>query len=343
MDIRLDLVPLLRCTYLDLFVRTFTELGKDVASDLSRARLPVELPECQGAYIPALPTLAFVASTVQRQGIADFGCQAGARLTLGDLDEVVLRELNKATTLGDALNSYCSLAGREQSHVLCHITKQAGGQALISGTATLGPDPEQYQYSEWLLIMSLMAIIRHAAGSDWRPSQIAFQSQPALGASVWKAFPGTRFLVGQGEACVSVPREILGLPWPDHEADAKLHQTDTLPAGTASHHWNFPSSLRSALRPYLAEGHPSIELAADLAGLSVRTLQRRLNQCHLRYSELVKQLRFDVAADLLSDPGKSVIDAACEVGFTDPSHFSRAFRQMAGVSPREYRRQQLAA
>jgi AraC-like DNA-binding protein len=45
----------------------------------------------------------------------------------------------------------------------------------------------------------------------------------------------------------------------------------------------------------------------------------------------------------LRDPEKTVMDAACDVGFSDPSHFSRLFRQMSGVSPREYRRQQLAA
>ncbi|MGB5570644.1 MAG: helix-turn-helix transcriptional regulator, partial [Sedimenticolaceae bacterium] len=98
-----------------------------------------------------------------------------------------------------------------------------------------------------------------------------------------------------------------------------------------------------AIRPYLADGYPTVELAAELAGISVRTLQRRLSQCHVSYSDLVKHLRFEVAADLLADPRNNVIDAACEVGFSDPSHFSRAFRQMAGVSPREFRRQQLAA
>ncbi|MGB5569392.1 MAG: helix-turn-helix transcriptional regulator, partial [Sedimenticolaceae bacterium] len=120
-------------------------------------------------------------------------------------------------------------------------------------------------------------------------------------------------------------------------------KTRPMPAELASSRWDFPSSLRSAIRPYLADGYPTVELAAELAGMSVRTLQRRLNQSDLSYSDLVKHLRFEVAADLLADPRNTVIDAACEVGYSDPAHFSRAFRQMAGVSPREFRRQRLAA
>lgn len=333
-------VPLLRCHYLDLAVSAFRDLGHDVTSELIQSRLPAELPKCRGAYVPALPTFDFITSTVQQHNIEDFGCLAGAQLKVSDFDAAVRRELNKARTLSEALNSYCRLVSREQSHVLCHVTEHISGEAQIYGTVGLGLGPDQHEYSEWLLIMSLLAIVRHAAGSDWRPSQVAFQSQPAFGKSVWKAFPGTRFVVSQCETCVTVPAEILSLAWPDGRETAK---TRPMPAELASSRWDFPSSLRSAIRPYLADGYPTVELAAELAGMSVRTLQRRLNQCRLSYSDLIKHLRFEVASDLLADPRSTVIDAACEVGFSDPSHFSRAFRQMAGVSPREFRRQRLAA
>jgi AraC-like DNA-binding protein len=100
---------------------------------------------------------------------------------------------------------------------------------------------------------------------------------------------------------------------------------------------DFPGSLELALRAYVAEGRPSIQFAAEIAGTSVRTLQRRLARHGLSYSDLAQQARFATAARLLEDPDTKVIDVAYSVGYEDPSHFTRAFRRLSGVSPREYR------
>jgi AraC-like DNA-binding protein len=51
----------------------------------------------------------------------------------------------------------------------------------------------------------------------------------------------------------------------------------------------------------------------------------------------VQQARFETAAHLLQDSQVKVIDAAYAAGYDDPSHFTRAFKQLAGVSPRRYR------
>ena len=102
---------------------------------------------------------------------------------------------------------------------------------------------------------------------------------------------------------------------------------------------DLPTSLKLVLRSYLQQGYPDINLAATIASTSVRTLQRQLAQFGLNYSSLVQQVRFEVAAELLKDPGLKSLDVAHAVGFNDPSHFARSFRSVAGVSPGEYRRQ----
>jgi len=48
--------------------------------------------------------------------------------------------------------------------------------------------------------------------------------------------------------------------------------------------------------------------------------------------------RIDWAKRLLAEPSFSITDIALEVGFADTSSFSVAFRNLAGRSPREYRR-----
>lgn len=87
------------------------------------------------------------------------------------------------------------------------------------------------------------------------------------------------------------------------------------------------------------DGYPRLTLAAEIAGTSVRTLQRRLGARGSSYSELVDRARFDVASRMLTETDAPSIQIAQATAYTDPSHFARAFRRIAGVSPSEYRNQ----
>jgi AraC-like DNA-binding protein len=82
---------------------------------------------------------------------------------------------------------------------------------------------------------------------------------------------------------------------------------------------------------------PSVRDVAGVLGSSLRTLQRRLSAQGHSFSGLVRQVRVEEASSLLQDPEKRVIDVAFEVGYDDSSHFSRAFLEVTGVSPIQYR------
>lgn len=49
--------------------------------------------------------------------------------------------------------------------------------------------------------------------------------------------------------------------------------------------------------------------------------------------QFVLRQRIELAKERLRDPRRSVIEAALEAGFQNPSHFSRMFRKLVGVSP----------
>ena len=102
---------------------------------------------------------------------------------------------------------------------------------------------------------------------------------------------------------------------------------------------DFAGSLKQVLRTYAQESDLTIEVASELCNTSKRSLQRRLAETGTRYSEVLDQVRFDAARGLRRDPGMKVTDVAHTLGYSDSAHFSRAFRRIAGVSPRAYRQQ----
>jgi AraC-like DNA-binding protein len=44
-----------------------------------------------------------------------------------------------------------------------------------------------------------------------------------------------------------------------------------------------------------------------------------------------------MAADLLADSAKSIIEISEECGFSSPSYFGKVFREAMGCTPKEYR------
>ena len=103
-------------------------------------------------------------------------------------------------------------------------------------------------------------------------------------------------------------------------------------------------TLQMVLKPYLlSSSYPSIDLAAEIAGISSRTLQRLLKQHQVTYTDLIENMRFDLAAHMLADSDQNIIDIALQLGYEHTPNFSRAFKRIFGVTPMEFRKDNLFA
>ena len=105
---------------------------------------------------------------------------------------------------------------------------------------------------------------------------------------------------------------------------------------STSQNGNFVAALRLALRSHRCRR--TISQAADLAGVSVRTLQRKLAVEGLTFSELVEQVRTELSSELLKETDLSLNQISKELGYSTVSNFSRAFQHWSGKRPTEYRR-----
>ena len=102
-----------------------------------------------------------------------------------------------------------------------------------------------------------------------------------------------------------------------------------------------PGLLGDALRtwmPYAArEGRATLEQAASDFGVTPRTLQRRLQEQGVGFQDLLAQVRMQTACRLLSESRLPVTRIAEQLGFSETSAFTRAFRNHARMSPRAFR------
>ncbi len=84
-------------------------------------------------------------------------------------------------------------------------------------------------------------------------------------------------------------------------------------------------------------GRFTLRDAAIAIGLSPRSLQRRLARLDTSFERLVEDWRRGAAHQLLADPSTGTAEVALRLGYTDPSHFIRAFRRWEGMSPTAFR------
>jgi AraC-like DNA-binding protein len=327
----------MRAAYVILFIEVLRKYGRVNETALCQFNLPVSLCSKPDAYVPMQKVRSFMSRGTCQSGIEDIGLQVGLGLTINAFDTELQRTLLRSQSLEFALQRFCDLAVGEQSCAAYRIIYEQDEVRICCSLDTDSPSGLD-NVGEWLQIMSLITIIRQFTDETWTPKTITFHSQYVPGECTGKEFPHSRLLTGQKETGIEFPASILGNKNTSRflQAEADDGSDDMIPVPYQPA-MDFPGSLQKILQAHLDNGYPTIELASQITCTSVRTLQRRLKQFGMSYTDVVKKARFEVASRVLKNPGTKVIEASFAVGYDDPSHFSRAFKQYSGLSPQQYR------
>ena len=101
------------------------------------------------------------------------------------------------------------------------------------------------------------------------------------------------------------------------------------------------TKTRSYIIDHLPSGVPrQADIARDL-NMSLRSFQRKLAETGTSYSDVLQQVRHDMACHYLLSPNYQVLQIAYVLGFSDPSNFSRAFRRWTGLTPNQFRQKNM--
>jgi AraC-like DNA-binding protein len=326
-------IPLTRGQFLLPFVGILDEIGAPTETLLGKARLPSSLAEKSDLYLPLLPALRFVETAQRSQGIEDFGFLAARRLHFSHMRQKTRALIAHSPTLLVALRHACYWASREDTILSMWIEQDADHVRVCSrlaGTAGL----LHLKHAQWIQNIFSIYIVRQFAGQDWMPTAIAFESSYAPGLATRSCWPNVRFVSHQHAAWISLPVTLLSLSNRSTALFAPPQDQEDGPSG-----YDIVETLKLMLPAYLEEGKTALADVADIAGIPPRTLQRKLAHLGLTYSDILETTRYQNASRLLRDTDCRIIDVAFSSGYTDPAHFSRAFRRISGTTPRQYREQ----
>jgi AraC-like DNA-binding protein len=243
------------------------------------------------------------------------------------------RMISNTPSVYSAIKSCNRLYGRASS-VARFFTKEHDHGIWWVRESILPPDVGSRQMELYTLAYMLQ-VVQLGAGDNWRPARICVERESIPRLDRLEPLAGAEVLRNAGVSAVWIPRPILSRPMRGSAPIGPVDR-DRFFADTPSE--KFVGSLLQTLRSLVKLGHPRIETVAEIGGVGVRTLQRRLKAEDLTFKALVDHARFLEAADLLAED-VPLVEIAEDLSYSDQAHFNRAFHRWAGVSPSRYRSQ----
>jgi AraC-like DNA-binding protein len=136
--------------------------------------------------------------------------------------------------------------------------------------------------------------------------------------------------------------DILDLPLP--KADPTLHKVlgryvaERVSELEKYQPENLVETVKTAIINSIGDGVPNLISIAKRAGMSPRTLQRRLNEKRVSLRAMLDEARFDLAKRYLRDVRLSTDEVADRIGYKNVKAFSVAFQRWTKQTPAQYRR-----
>ena len=191
-------------------------------------------------------------------------------------------------------------------------------------------------------VAMLLNIVRALGGPDWTPVEVRFAHRRPQDVGPFRRFfhAPLRFDAEQYGLVFSAPW--LSRPLTDVEPDLRRLVQKQIDVLDARYGDDFPDQVRSVLRTALVTDQASAEQVAALFSMHSRTMNRRLNAFGTRFRELVDEVCFEIARQMLEDSAMDVSQIAELLDYADGSAFTRAFRRWSGTTPSDWRAQRRA-
>lgn len=324
------LLPLVRATPFNLFVNFLEENDIPTETLLKQSKLPIYVLDDDNSFLSCYQAFNFVDMIAHRQGIDNFGLLVAQNKGIDSMG-ILGRLTSQCLTLYDAILTGIYVGNLYNS---CeHFWLIEKGENAYFCQEFISSQELILDHICHFSLMMMINLIQKVAGKNWYPKKISLQRHfPIINHPLKDAEINLDVTINS----IAFPRSFLSLPLPS----VSYHPSPTedylnLYKTTPSH--QFSHRLMSAIAPYLKEGYPTLKIASEISNLSPRTLQRRLWEEGLTYEKLIEGIRYNLAIIMLKDPTMKIIDIAYELGYKEPSHFTRAFKRWTGKSPNSYR------
>lgn len=297
---------------------------------------PVEAGRLDQVVLNSTQYFRFFEWAAERSGDSDLGVHLAAHLTASDFG-LLGYLLGNSDTLGTWLENITTYHGIYSLDARLTLSRGGGEVSLAyRPVVTEGIVPLQ---DIWCSIGMIVHSIRHATRCGWMPLRCRFTTPRPADTTAMQELLGPELRFGQDCNCIEFPERDLSLVIPG--ADPVLFsllkgQADGILA-TLRQEGEIVNRLRLMITAHLSDGGIDTAQAARALKMSVRKLHRELAGRNTSFRKLRGEVVRETARAHLADPALQITEIAHRLGFSETSAFTRAFKALEGVTPKEYR------
>lgn len=307
----------------------------DVQAVLQRAGLPEDLfadPDRRIAF-EALGRL-FAACT-ELTGCEHLGLLLGAGFALDDLVELG-GLLRNSATVADALQALL-LHLYVHDRLAAPLLLRPEPSTVLLGYSPLWHGMQAPEQLQDAAVGICLRLLRELCGPGWKPLQVQFAHARPANPSFHRRLFSSRLCFD-----AEVSGIVFDAAWLEHAiagADPQLHAhfARALSQIELNSGLSFSDQVVMVLHQLLLSRDCSTARVAEVFGICPRTLRLRLHKEGTALQVLLDQVRFELAKRLLQSTQLPLMKIAGVLCYADQAVFSRAFRQWAGLSPRQWR------
>jgi AraC-like DNA-binding protein len=307
-----------------------TELAIIQASGLKKAEFAN--PDTR---IPFRLAVELLGVSIDKSGDPALGLHAGELIEPGDLDVVEYAARHCATAREGIL---CSARLIRLLHEAVDVELVEEGEQASWRATIHGPGARPAGLYEFIIAVNLV-VARRMIGMRVLPLEVHFSHTVPSSAAEYARFFGCPVVLGHESNEIVMVRQALDAPLPLADPDLRAafeQHGDQLLARLPTAE-SIGSKVRKLTIASLGEGDVGMEAIAKRLHMSVATLRRRLKDEGTTHSQILDDLRFELAKRYLRRPDLAVSEIAYSLGFSHVNAFHKAFKRWTGSAPVEYR------
>ena len=327
--------PLIRAASLTNFLEVARSLGFNPRGALGRVGLSQSMLKDPERRIPVDAVVTLLEEAAAESGCPTFGLRMAESRQLSHFGAVSLL-VSHQSTLRNALVTLINYRHLLNQSLAMEI-EDAGKVVIVREEIVANvPTRQAIELAIGVLFRTCAALM----GTRWQPQSVNFTHSAPPDLHMHQRVFSCRVEFDSDFNGIVIPAADLDDPNPSADPAMARYATQFIESLPSAREHSIALEVRRAVYLMLPSGRATTECVAQGLGLSVRSMQRELDEAGVSFTSLLNEVRRELAPRYMANPMYSILRVSELLGYSTQGSFTRWFASQFELNPSAWRERQ---